>query len=102
MTRNAGRRCCNIFGFVCFGVFLSAVTVWFVQGWFLRWKVAGFDYEKMGIYSCVDLPEKMNWTWHDIQHVQMGARGAAFATFSDRWLRARHVDFDYRLSLIHI
>ena len=41
-------------------------------------------------------PSLPNNTWHAIQHVPLGHRGAHFATFSDPWLRARNVYFDFR------
>ena len=87
---------CRFLGFFFLSVLLSVLVVWFEQGWFFRWRVKGFDYSRPGVYRCVRFPGKAKWEWHDIQHVQMGKSGAAFATFSDRWLRTRHVDFDYR------
>ena len=87
---------CRFLGFSFLSGLLFVLVVWFAQGWFFRWKVKGFDYSRPGVYRCVRFPGKARWAWHDIQHVQMGKSGAEFATFSDRWLRTRHVDFDYR------
>merc|ERR1711871_944852 len=62
----------------------------------IRGHIPLFDWEVPGQYICGMYPSLPNNTWHAIQHAPLGHRGAHFATFSDPWLRARNVYFDFR------
>jgi hypothetical protein len=75
---------------------IACLTMGLASRWFLRWNIPLFDYDVQGQYVCGMYPSLPNNTWHEIQSSPLGHRGAHFATFSDPWLRARNLYFDFR------